>query len=102
MGDTPHIPRRIALATLSWLSPIRRPRLWKTLIGAIRLGGRPHGAGTAKSEHLRQIRSDFRYWVLAYTTTSLLVGAVDDSRNMSQRVNSSGLVILSCPDDAIL
>ena len=55
MGDTPTSPgirlRRIALATLSWLSPIRRPRLWLTLIGAI-LGGRPYGAGTPKSEHL--------------------------------------------------
>ena len=32
VGDTPTSPgirlRRIALATLSWLSPIRRPRLW--------------------------------------------------------------------------
>ena len=56
MGDTPTSPgirlRRIALATLSWLSPIRCPRLWLTLIGAIRLGGRPYGAGTPKSEHL--------------------------------------------------
>ena len=40
-----------ALATLSWLSPIRRPRLWWTLIGAIL---RPYGAGTPKSEHLQQ------------------------------------------------
>ena len=56
MWDTPTSPgirlRRIALATLSWLSPIRRPRLRQTLIGAIRLGGRPYGAGTPKSEHL--------------------------------------------------
>ncbi len=36
-----------ALATLSWLSPIRRPRLWETLIGAIL---RPYEAGTPKSE----------------------------------------------------
>ena len=38
-----------ALATLSWLSPIRRPCLWYTLIGAILC---PYGAGTPKSEHL--------------------------------------------------
>ena len=59
MGDTPTSPgirlRRIALATLSWLSPIRCPRLWLTLIGAIL---RPYGAGTPKSEHLRRIPSN--------------------------------------------
>ena len=52
MGDTPTSPGKgFALATLSWLSPIRRPRLWWTLIGAIL---RPYGAGTPKSEHLQQ------------------------------------------------
>ena len=50
MGDTPTSPGKdFALATLSWLSPIRCPRLWLTLIGAIL---RPYGAGTPKSEHL--------------------------------------------------
>ena len=43
-----------ALATLSWLSPIRRPRLWQTLVGAIL---RPYGAGTPKSEHLHVLKS---------------------------------------------
>ncbi len=43
-----------ALATLSWLSPIRRPRLWHTLVGAIL---RPYGAGTPKSEHLHVLKS---------------------------------------------
>ena len=42
------------LATLSWLSPIRRPRLWQTLVGAIL---RPYGAGTPKSEHLHVLKS---------------------------------------------
>ena len=41
---------RIALATLSRCSPIRPPRLWQTLIGAIFRHYRP---GTPKSEHLR-------------------------------------------------
>ena len=51
MGDTPTSPGKdFALATLSWLSPIRCPRLWQTLIGAIL---RPYGADTPKSEHLR-------------------------------------------------
>ena len=53
MGDTPTSPgirkRRIALATLSWLSPIRCPCLWETLIGALLC---PYGAGIPKSEHL--------------------------------------------------
>ena len=50
MGDTPTSPGKdFAIATLSWLSPIRHPRLWKTLIGAIL---RSYGAGTPKSEHL--------------------------------------------------
>ena len=46
VGDT--------LATLSWLYPIRRPRLWQTLVGAIL---RPYGAGTPKSEHLHVLKS---------------------------------------------
>ncbi len=42
MGDTLTSPGKdFALATLSWLSPIRRPRLWWTLIGAILC---PYGA----------------------------------------------------------
>ncbi len=61
MGDTPTSPgirlRRIALATLSWLYPIRRPRLWQTLIGRILC---PYGAGTSKSERLPQ-RGTFRF-----------------------------------------
>ena len=53
MGDTPASPGKgEPLATLSWLSPIRCPRPRSVLIGAIRLGGRPYGAGTPKSEHL--------------------------------------------------
>ena len=39
-----------ALATSSWLSPIRRPRLGQTLTCAIM---RPNGTGTPKSEHLQ-------------------------------------------------
>ena len=57
MGDTPTTPvirlRRIALATLSYLSPMSPPRLWLALIGAIRLGGRPFRACNPKSEHLQ-------------------------------------------------
>ncbi len=66
VGDTPTSPgirlRRIALATLSRLSPIRRPRLWSTLIGAIL---RPCGAGTPKSEPLQ-------YGICAATTLAAL------------------------------
>ena len=55
MGDTPTSPvKDFALATLFWLSPIRRPRLWKTLIGAM---FRPYGAGTPESERLRPLGS---------------------------------------------
>ena len=50
MGDTLTSPGKdFALATLSWFSPIRGPRLWQTLFGAILC---PYGAGTLKSEHL--------------------------------------------------
>ena len=50
MGDTRTSPGKgSALATLSWLSPIRRPRLRKTVIGATL---RPYGAGSPTSEHL--------------------------------------------------
>ncbi len=50
MGDTPKSPGKSeALATLSWLYPIRRPRLWQILIGAIL---RPYGAGIRNSERL--------------------------------------------------
>ena len=55
VGDTPTSPvKGEALATLSWLSPIRRPCLWWTLIGALLC---PYGAGTPKSEHLPRPRS---------------------------------------------
>ena len=55
MGDTSTSPGKdFALATLSWFSPIRRPRLWKTLIGAML---RPYGAGTPESERLRPLGS---------------------------------------------
>ena len=50
VGDTPtsHV-KGCALATPSWLSSIRGPRLWQALIGTIL---RPHGAGTPKSVQL--------------------------------------------------
>ena len=55
MGDTPTSPGKgFALATLSWLTLIRCPRLRQTLIGAIL---RPYGAGTPKSEHLNLVGS---------------------------------------------
>ena len=57
MGDTPTSPvKGFALATLSWFSPIRRPRLWSTLIGGILC---PYEAGTPKSEHLRRITINY-------------------------------------------
>ena len=50
MGDTPTSPvKGEALATLSWLSPIVRPRIWHTPISALL---RPDGVGTPKSEQL--------------------------------------------------
>ena len=54
VGDTPTSPGKgEGLATPSWLSSIRGPRLWLILIGTIL---RPHGAGTPKSERLHSRR----------------------------------------------
>ena len=67
MGDTPTSPGKdFALATLSWFSPIRRPRLWQTLIGAILS---PCRAGTPKSEHL----PSGRFRLTAFAVASLEV-----------------------------
>ena len=50
MGDTHTSPvKGFALATLSWRSPIGRPRIWHTPISAQL---RPGEVGTPKSEQL--------------------------------------------------
>ena len=73
--------RRIALAILSWLSPIRRPGRWSTLIGAIL---RPCGAGTRKSEICTCSVSD-NHWMGGRSPTRVKAGGGRGYRRNSWR-----------------